>query len=589
MFLIKWTFADNSQPLTVSSPDDLLTVKRGLYISEVGKHGKLLKFSRNNDVIFLMGDPIPDQGSEITFEYLENLILGNRLYELNGIYYLIHLSSENCLSVFTSLFNLMPVFYSQPMGDVIYVASRNKLIREACSRDFTVDKQYLLERVLFNYGLFNRTYWKDISLMPTNHHIRLCDTLQIIKSLEFTDLFTETPAQGKNTLQDLADQFIELSNKYFPDERYALSFTGGFDSRTLLAVSLMQKKDFSAFAFGTGDSSDLYLPGQQAAQLQIGFMPVYLDTTYIREHSYSSAIELIRLTEGNASVSRAHYLYAAKYLSRDYRYMLTGNFGSELFRAAHLAGVMISDELYRILERSDPTGVDSVIRTSPKLRYLQRDEFRTEIAALVNEIQDYRDIYRGLNSNRMLYNLMFTEILRKYFGAELVMQSNFINSRTPYLDFGLLRAVLKTSYSGAYCDYQSRNPVKRYSGQITYAHIIRKAWSPLYNMKTNKGYRPSDLLTVKGKLVLLKNLLIKKLQNQQANFADPNAVKAAFEFNHARYAQWSVEPALYNEKLITDELMIINQNQDRGSLLNILSANRYLEMENGVTHTKESE
>jgi len=159
------------------------------------------------------------------------------------------------------------------------------------------------------------------------------------------------------------------------------------------------------------------------------------------------------------------------------------------------------------------------------------------------------------------------------------MQSNYIINRTPYLDYQLIKAVLRTSYSGAYNDYQTHDPIKRYAGQLTYAHIIRQAWPSLDRMKTNKGYAPSDLLTKRGKLVLLKNYIKKRLYDKQGTPTDPNAVREAFIYNHEQYAQWPVDKSFYNAKLIKDELVNLKRASDRATLMNVLSASKYLAME----------
>lgn len=112
---------------------------------------------------------------------------------------------------------------------------------------------------------------------------------------------------------------------------------------------------------------------------------------YIHKNFLSMLVKnLIDLTDGLASFARAHYLFAAESLSQSVNYMITGNFGSELLRAMHNPGVMISHELIGIFETASKDFWINSLRNSPKLRFIQKNNFTKELEELIEEIDQFK-------------------------------------------------------------------------------------------------------------------------------------------------------------------------------------------------------
>lgn len=533
----------------------------------------LAEYSDGEVSSFILGDPVVEKGTSLNAESLIGLVRTNRLNTLGGFFYLLQVVNSKELVIFSSVFNILPLYYAEWNGCIL-ISSRTHLIREYCGDAFPVDKQYLLEQVLFNYGLFKRTYWSGIYLSPANHVIKLNTRLEFTKTFDIEDFFSNSPARGHKALSEIADEFLDITAKYFPDYPYALSFTGGFDGRTLTAASIYHKKSFSGFSFGSQNASDLLLPMEQAEKFGINFLPIHLEDEYISSF-YSDGLDLIRLSEGQASFNRAQYVYAARILSVKFSHMITGNFGSELFRAAHVAGAITTGELFEVIRCSDKKQISSIILRSPKIRYLKKNQFKAEIESLIHELTAFRESNHGLNRNALLYKYTFTETARKYFGPEIVMQSNFLFNRTPYLDFSFFKYLLSTFYCGAYSGYKTDNPLKRFKGQLPYAYIIRKASPLLFCMPTNKGYRPCDLMSFYGKLRLLANLMRNK--GNKAHDNDPYSLKRAFTGNLNKYLEWNINEDLYNQSDVKAAMMSGARAEDRGIMFKILSANYYLQ------------
>jgi len=523
------------------------------------------EYNSDNNKYIILGDLVSDNSTD----EIKKSIAADMMSDFGGFFYIICLSySDNSMKIFSSVFNILPVYYYEDNTKLI-VSSKLEYVVKLTGK-FGYNKKYILERVLFNYPLFNETIYKSINLLPSNHFIEITDKLRIRKHFEITDHFNDEPRAGKKVLEEISENFISIASSYFPDEVSAVSFTSGFDGRSLIALGKKLNKKFLAYSFGSMDSIDLTLPREQAGNLGIEFIPYVLNEEYIKSHSLNCGLDLIDKSEGNASFARAHYRYAAELLSERATYLITGNFGSELFRAFHNPGVVVSEELFLFFRTENDNWIDE-IKTSKKLKYLNSEIFKSEIKELIEELNEYKVANKELPKNSLFYKYIFEEVFRKYFGPEIVMQSHYIMNRSPYLDSGFIKFLLTTKYAGVYSEFATDNPVKRFKGQLPYSYIIKNTFPPMMKMMTGKGYKPSDLLGFTGKM----KLVMSKLRKKSGNEGDPFSVNASFNHNKGYFASVKINEELFNSKLIAKALGS-NGINDLNNIIQLLSLNYYL-------------
>ena len=163
-------------------------------------------------------------------------------------------------------------------------------------------------------------------------------------------------------------------------------------------------------------------------------------------------------SSGTGTFTRAHYLFCyLEQLRGKTRYIVTGNFGSEIFRAVHIPGVVISPNLISAFNAGNLKEAMQMIRMSNEMRYLNQHEFRTELNELEEEIETlpcFSAKHRSLTKNKQLYIFV---LKRSYsvniFGAELVSQFGSIKNRTPFLDIDFLRELLPTEFAGIHSGF----------------------------------------------------------------------------------------------------------------------------------------
>ncbi len=533
--------------------------------------------SQRGDWIIWIGDYVlPDDRSIETFlsDQLNNADQKNILKTGGYFYFIRYINETKELQVGTGFLNILPIFYFEDEENT-WVASKPKLITENIEKEFSPNRKFILEKLLFNYPFENDTIFQNIKMLSGNHFLMIDHAgVKEIRHTDILDWVVPDPLPVRQATGYMVDLLNETFDTYFPDEEFYLSFTGGFDGRTILSRALYNHLEPATYAFGTQNSSDIVIPSAQAKELGIRFFPFYLDDEKYLKKSKEYGFELVEITGGMSNFARAHYVYAAKQISGSHKYIVTGNFGSELFRAFHNTGVMVTPFLFNLF---DSENVEQFLETYtyPELDYLNRANFNEELLSLKEQIIS-SDIFtkKGFSKNQLFYKYVFEEIFRKYFGAELIMQNRYLYNRTPYLDYTLVKEILKTKLAGVYSDFYENNPAKRLKGQMLYALCIQSNSKELFNMKTGKGYPPKNIITPTGKLYLLLNLINKKLRKKKSPY-DEFGVLKAFELNKDGYLKQEFEKEYFNENRIKEE--IPGKKNDLNNLINTISLNWYIQ------------
>lgn len=481
---------------------------------------KILKYENANKIVYIIGDLIIKNNVNIS-NYLYELFLDfepTKLKDLQGIFYLIILDkNKHKISFYNSIFSLLPIYY-QKSKDYFYVSSSLELIKKLSFSKLTLNSNFIIDKVLLNYSFENETIYNEINLIPSNSFLAITKDIEIKKYADISDLYVATPKKWKESIDDISDFVITKFKDYFPEEPVYLTLTGGFDGRTIGSISMYNDLMFVSFSYGSNYDSDILIP--QFLSKNIGFEHIsyLLDDVYSTSLFMDNAFELISLTSANASISRSHYVYVAKELSKRTKYFMSGNFGSEIIRTMRVPGVMTSDIILKLFFISDNKTFENYVLNHPLLKYFNSDFLNININNFIERLLKYKhNLPSGLNSNQMFYIYLFEEVFRKYFGPEFVIQfQSGLFNRAPFLDYGFITEILKTELAGVNGRYLENNPIYRYKGQILYSNIMRKLNSSFYYYNVDRGYKPSDFFSPLGKFNISFNYLKRKLLNSSS-------------------------------------------------------------------------
>lgn len=506
----------------------------------------------SDHVVIAIGDVIAPRAGQHPEQFLHELADDfdyRQVLETSGFFYLFYYSAnEKRLELMSGFCSLLPIYYVQH-GDHCYVASSVDLLREWGGR---INTTYLAERLLFNYPLTGNTLFQNITRLPAHTSLTIENGAPAEhRFFRASELLKTTPRLHHGELDNLVDLFIAEYERFIPEDPFLLSFTAGFDGRTLLGVSQFLGRPPALYSFGTAASSDVQLPKRQAARLGLDYTPILLDSPTYQEASFQSGKKLVLLSSGEANFARAHYHYAVQQFAPHTRYLITGNFGSELFRAFHRVGVMCSKWLYFIFQ-NDEASVYRALKDAPELTLLHPSISKKEVAeAIVAELQQqywYSERHH-FSLNQRFYLFVFEELFRKYFGPEITMQSHYLYNRAPYLNYRFVKALYETDLGGPYSAFFEKNKIKRMKGQLFYAHVLGKASPKLAKLTTGRGYRPVDLLSWTGRPRLLMGYIKHRLQKSRPS-DDAFGVEQAFKINRGQWMAFDSEAALFDQKVL---------------------------------------
>lgn len=438
----------------------------------------------------ILGDLVED--SNFSSERLDSWLL-----RAKGNFQCLLINDEK-IEIASSVFSILPIFYIQESTST-WISDRVETLCEIVQPDIQLSKEHLLERLLFNYTLTDRTWIEGIRQFPANSVYSIKEKSEEFRQyLNLFDLYQQSPNDLKESRNDLVNSFSTKIQKYFPNEVYASAFTGGFDGRCVVSAALKSGKTFESFSFGKEDISDVLIPQLISKKLQFSYTNIKLDDEYLKVNFKENAEGMVKESNGMSTISRAHYRFGAKLLSKRHKYLLSGNFGSELFRSAHLDGVLTSNVFYNWLKVGLPSTLKDFKDENPTFGFIKEEGLQEAYLQLNSDLVEKRRSIPRIPLNSQLYFLMWSETIRNYFGPELCMQQKYIIHRSPFLDFEFFKELQCTEYSGAYGNFRERNLAKRVKGQLFYAHFLKNNDKGLFGAMTGKGYRPSDILNPIG-------------------------------------------------------------------------------------------
>ncbi|WP_282088426.1 asparagine synthase-related protein [Aquimarina algiphila] len=473
--------------ITKSEKKNLLKVNRdwSLLINKANYS----EYNIGNNKIIIIGDYIG--AIEEIFS-----INDNEISKLKGHFYAI-IVKENSVKIYNSFFSMLPVYYTT---DECMISSSLSFICEYANAKPEIDRKYILENLLFNYGFFNRTLYKNIKLLACHSFITLKNSkITIAKHFDISTLFVSVPKGGKKIANQLSDLFIKTVKNYFPEEEFNIAFTSGFDGRTLVSCATHHYKKFKTFSFGRPENDDVSIPLANAKTLKIPYQFFDLgDVDYTTSEYYKNALEYATSGYLGNGFLYPHFLYSTKKISENSNHLLSGAAGSELFRALHSTGAVTSQALANVFKIQNEEELREAIKNAEPLHVLNTSEFAKDLDELIDEIITYKkSLPQNISKNQQFYIFVFEEIFRKFFGQWVTVQQKHLTVRTPFLDYSFVKALLTTKYAGANNDFFTDNPLKRMKGQYLYTDIIKKTNTQIYKQTTGKGYRPIDVRDIR--------------------------------------------------------------------------------------------
>ena len=452
-------------------------------------------FSNRNFALQTEGQPHRIYASELLLLYLDNE--GKLTSKIKGSFVLIILNEKaRQVKLISDRHNLLPLYFTFKNG-LLIVSSNITAITKNPLVSQQPDELALTEQVLFDYILDDRTFFKDIKRIRAATDYQFSEAGMVSSPYwDVSQIYHEKLIGKTESLEMLGDMLHENVNLYASDtEKVLVSLTGGFDSRTNLALIDRSLDDFLCYSYGMPGSKQLSIPQEIADRTGIHYEPVKLDTCFLQSYEQYSHLATY-FSNGTAPIGFCNIPYAYKQLCKFSETIVTGLLGSEILRPLHNLGIQINDQSCEIfLSDNYEKAIDNVIA-----RIMGKNLIKPEILMQsVNFLKDffaenYFKKYSGYDKLTRLFFFILNEGVRKYFSQEIQIERVFVTTRVPYFDNDIVDLMYQTPFAGMYNGFLGKSKFKRRRGQLLYAHVIKKYNPQLGKIILDRGYTPNDLL-----------------------------------------------------------------------------------------------
>lgn len=414
---------------------------------------------------------------------------------------LIYDKKREQVQVFTDPLNVRPVYYHIQDKKLAVSTSLSTIVQylKQTGQAVEVDEASVLEYYLFEYVLGDQTYIRSVREMPAGGWICLNEEgLDVHKYWNpFEDLTDFTIRYEEEDAVDKLEEILKHNlNLYLSGNRStAIALTGGYDSRTNLALLGEKAKEYLFYSYGVKGTYDLAIPKKIANSLGLRFKPIYLDKTYHEQFS-GKAGQAIGLGDGIAEASRANYLFAFNELAPEYDSILTGLFGSELIKHPTSVGNFIDGNMKRLLNSKNPEHeLQMLLSEVVQAGYIKQDMLLRNRAELEERVLENPFVVNRYKMPVKYFYFLLMVGVRKYFMKEIKVERPYVENLHPFLDIEFVETLLQTPFPWVYHWSGQKNLVKSIQTHRFYVSLIHRNQPKLSGILSTHGYKPRYLLS----------------------------------------------------------------------------------------------
>jgi len=370
---------------------------------------------------------------------------------IKGSYALtIYNNKENSIEVFTDELNIRNVYYAETNDKFILSSSLTAFINYS-KKDFgIVNIKSVVEYALFDFDLTDETFIQNVKSIPPASYLNYASNQIHIE--QYWNIFSEfeSAKPGLNEKESYV-QVESLMKKnlalYLSEpERTAFALTGGYDSRTNLALLSGKFNNGYYYSYGVKDSYDVKFASKVARKLNLNFKPFILGNSYADNFDKDAEIA-IEMGDGIAEVNRGIYAYAFQKIATDYDFILTGLFGSELIkRPTSLGGYIDKNVQSLLLSDNIKQTYNDVINQAKSTAFINPEIIDKYKDQIFRDLVKNQYINNGYTGGKKFFFFIVGLGIRKYFMKEIKVERAFVENLHPYLDIEFIGLLLKTPF-----------------------------------------------------------------------------------------------------------------------------------------------
>ncbi|MDP2923540.1 MAG: hypothetical protein Q8O30_07490 [Candidatus Omnitrophota bacterium] len=492
----------------------------------------------------------------------------HKIIKGNYVFVLID-KNELSVTIVNSPFGVIPFNYAT-QDNVIYLSSNLTMILDKLSHK-SINKSALVQISLFDTILGTNTLINEIKQLQYGQRVLISrDKTKEEYYYDHAGLISNKPLSRKDSIGQIIDTLQKNSALLPIHQPFLLGLTGGYDCR--LNFALLPEASYNyltAYTYGMSSSPEIRIAQEIAGRYNLHYEKVILEEDFEKNY-VEDADEVLMISDGFAPFLRTNYLYAHRYLSKFAKECITGMYGSEFIRPAHVARGAITINTSTVQAFFSERILDSLvdyfyrIKKSPKA-YFKEEIFNDEALDKTIELisENYIKGKESLTKEQRIFNFYLNEGVRKFFMELIRVDRMFVNHNMPYLDLDFLELLLNTEYAGVYNNAFNESLIKRRKGQLLYVDAINRLKPELNDIPVDRGYKPKYLRTGAGWVCIVTGYIFAKKINK--------ALKGNTTFNTKK---WQTMLLSVNSTLLARHDSLFNSN-----LFSRFQQGEYLESE----------
>lgn len=465
--------------------------------------------------LMLLGDVIQYGGSD-------------RLRDKGFFYRIEYCDATKELEFHSDYHSFLPIYYIETDDELIVSSSADYLF--SMLNNSEVDPHFLAQMAVFNFPIGETCFFKEVKRLEYGRHIKIDhNELSIVNDRRFYDHYADPPEPYRKSLNKVVSSFIQETKAYYKDPCY-ITLTGGFDGRTATALAHYYYADFITYSHGKMDNDDVYIPLSLAKKFGFSHEVVDLGGNYASQEHIKYVKQYLRHSGGMNGFLYPHITYGAAIRADKGRPILTGFVGSELLRNAHFAGAITSQAAIELADSDENDPAESYI-CGKEFEVLHSDVSKEITYQVVDQARLYfRSLPNKLMKNQKLSCFDFEEIIPKLFGTWVYSCMHYAKIRAPFLDNAFFYVIVRTEVAQFYRKFMEKNPIKRFWGQYMYSKIMEKTWPEIGREMSGKGYAPSDLLTIGGRMRVARGYFKKEQKKKNVTYDNLGLVSGYYSY-----------------------------------------------------------
>jgi hypothetical protein len=397
---------------------------------------------------------------------------------------------------YTSRSGLYKLYYCIADSRLLVSTSTSSILNNL-EKEPDMDEIAIIQHSIYEYPLGERTHYKNIKILDNFSYIEY--DLYKININHYCDLnlpeTTKNLLPWKETYRLLPKEFNQSIDLIIPENKFNCALTGGFDSRTILSYLLTKSKlEYQLYSWAADERwHDVDIAKKIANEFHLKYTPIIFGKEMLNNYYYYSR-QQIYWTNGLGSINRANQMYSHFILAKYARDLISGYFGSELFRPLSKNNIMVSDNFLDTYLNTNRKITIAKQITKMKSNSPFKPEFlRNNWDAFIEETNTY---FNQMDILKDKGNCLFVYFIKtgfwKFFGQEFDAQRIHTKINTPYIDDDFVDFLLKTPIWKVQQFANNILQTNKLRGQAFYIPILKNNSIPLMKIPTNRGFSPID-------------------------------------------------------------------------------------------------